>query len=201
MGAQRGGASRNPDQWERRAARPRPSAGAARMRTTRRPPSRGGAGPGRALRRRSRNPPPSAPAAPARAPRVLPRPQRSPPGALRWVWGAARRERPRWRPRTAPPPPMSPRPLAVSGPPPSWACAAYCGLLRPSAACAPGGAQRGPERPSAVGVAVVPPPHLPLTPHARAVPVAPPPFSRCRRSVRFYSRGFGIGTPTPHNPY
>ena len=201
MGAQRGGASRNPDQWERRAARPRPSAGAARMRTTRRPPSRGGAGPGRALRRRSRNPPPSAPAAPARAPRVLPRPQRSPPGALRWVWGAARRERPRWRPRTAPPP-RCPRGR--------WRCrgrrhlgpvrptAAYCGLARPARPGGPREAQRGRAR---SGSRSPPLPNLPLTPPARAVPVAPPPFSRCRRSVRFYSRGFGIGTPTPHNPY
>ena len=97
MGTRRGGASPLLDQWERGASPPRPSAGAARTRTSRRPPSRGGAGPGRDLRRRSRNPPPSAPAAPARSPRVLSRPQRSPPGALRWVWGAARLGRPRWR--------------------------------------------------------------------------------------------------------
>ena len=95
---------------------------------------------------------------------------------------------------TSPPPPMSPRPLAVSGPPPSWACAAYCGLARPAAR---GGVRRGPENPCAA-------------PRGRgrgSKPSPPSPPGSCRSRFPpaltgpFYSHGVGIGTllsPPPH---
>ena len=91
-------------------------------------------------------------------------------------------------------PPMSPRPLAVSGPPPSWACAAYCGLARPAAR---GGVRRGPENPCAA-------------PRGRgrgSKPSPPSPPGSCRSRCPpaltgpFYSHGVGIGTllsPPPH---